>query len=67
MVLFNHNYQSVIAEFFYEHVNESWKFIRYYKFNIVVSEIHIVNDIVLIVGDDTIGVFPIGIHPRLIG
>lgn len=66
MVLFLHNYQSIIGEIFYEHVTESWKFVRYFKFNIIVNQIHIVDDAVLIVGEDTIGIFPIGIHPRLI-
>lgn len=31
-----------------------------------VNEIHIINDVVVVVGSQSMGIFPFGIHPRLI-
>lgn len=66
MVLFLHNYHNVVAEIFYSAVASSWKFIRYFKFSMRVNEIHVAEDVLLVVGSESIGIFPYGIHPRLI-
>lgn len=66
MVLFLHNYHNVVVEIFYSPVAETWKFVRYFKFSMRVNEIHIINDVLLVVGSESMGVFPFGIHPRLI-
>jgi len=31
-----------------------------------VNEIHVVDDVLMVVGSESIGIFPYGIHPRLI-
>jgi hypothetical protein len=66
MVLFLHNYHNVVAEIFYSPVALTWKFVRYFKFSMRVNEIHVINDVLLVVGTESMGVFPYGIHPRLI-
>jgi hypothetical protein len=66
MVLFLHNYHNVVAEIFYNPIANTWKFIRYYKFSMRVNEIHIIDDVLLVVGTESMGMFPYGIHPRLI-
>lgn len=66
MVLFLHNYHNVVAELFYSSVSNTWKFIRYFKFSMRVNEIHVVDDVLMVVGSESIGIFPYGIHPRLI-
>ena len=66
MVLFLHNYHHVVAEIFYDVFSNSWSFVRYFKFTTPVMEIHISKDALITVGADNIGVFPLGIHPKLI-
>jgi hypothetical protein len=66
MILFTHGYHNVIAELSYDRVRLTWSFVRYFKFPMVVNEIHVVKDLVIVVGKDSMGVFPFGIHPRLI-
>jgi hypothetical protein len=45
---------------------QTWSFVRYYKFSFRVNEIHIIQDVIAVVGKQTIGLFPFGIHPSLI-
>jgi hypothetical protein len=66
MVLFMHNYHYVIAEMYYDINLQTWSFVRYYKFTMRVIEIHIIKDVVAVVGSQSMGLFPYGIHPRLI-
>jgi hypothetical protein len=66
MVLFLHNRHNVIAELNYRSIDQKFQFIRYFKFSMIVNEIHIVKDIMLVISLETIGMFPYGIHPRLI-
>jgi hypothetical protein len=66
MVLFLHNCHNVVAEIFYSPASSTWKFVRYFKFSMRVNEIHIVDDVLVVVGSESIGAFPYGIHPRLI-
>lgn len=66
MVLFFHRYHYVIAELSYNVNLQVWSFVRYFKFNMQVLEMHIVEDVVVVVGSESMGIFPYGIHPRLI-
>ena len=66
MVLFNHNYYTVIAEIIYRPIYKSWSFVRYYKFTFQVHQIYMTKDILVVVGAQTMSVFPYGIHARLI-
>lgn len=66
MVLFLHRYHYVVAEMCYNAHLKSWSFVRYFKFTLRVNEIHISGDVMAVVGDQTMGIFPFGIHPRLI-
>lgn len=66
MVLFLHNYHNVVAELFYSPVAATWKFVRYFKFSMRVNEIHVIRDVLLVVGSESMGLFPFGIHPKLI-
>lgn len=50
MVLFVHNYHYVIAELTYDITAQIWSFVRYYKFTFRVNEIHIIKDVVAVVG-----------------
>lgn len=66
MVLFLHNYHYVIVEIRYDIDLQTWSFVRYYKFTFRVNEMHIIQDVIAVIGKETIGLFPLGIHPRLI-
>lgn len=66
MVLFLHNYHNVVVEIFYSPASSTWKFIRYFKFSMRVNQIHVVDDVLMVLGSESIGIFPYGIHPRLI-
>lgn len=66
MVLFWHRYHYVICELSYNLNIQSWSFVRYFKFTMEVTEIHIIKDVVVVVGTESMGIFPYGIHPRLI-
>ena len=50
MILFSHNYHYVIAELTYDISAQIWSFVRYYKFTFRVNEIHIIGDVVAMVG-----------------
>ena len=50
MILFSHNYHYVIAELTYDISAQIWSFVRYYKFTFRVNEIHIIGDVVAVVG-----------------
>ena len=66
MVLFLHRYHYVVAELCYDVNMKSWSFVRYFKFSMRVNEIHIIDDVMAVVGGESMGIFPYGIHPRLI-
>ena len=50
MVLFLHRYHNVVAEMSYNINLKSWYFVRYFKFTMKVNEIHIVSDLMAVVG-----------------
>ena len=66
MVLFNHNMKTVIAELSYAPTLKEYVFVRYYKFSVEVKDIQIVEDVMVLVGQQVLGMFPYGIHPALI-
>lgn len=56
----------VVAEFSYNRFMKTFTFIRYFKFTYGLTEIQIVRDYFIGVGREYLGVFPTGIHPKLI-
>ena len=56
----------MVGEIVYDAFGDTWSFVRYFKFATMVREIHVSKDALIVVASDTIGVFPLGIHPRLI-
>ena len=58
--------KTVIAEITVLGENK-FHFVRYYKFAAVIKEIHVItNELMLVVGDGIVGMFPYGIDPHLI-
>ncbi len=41
-------------------------FLRYFKFQMQIKEIHKIEDVIVVVGEEILGMFPYGIDPRLI-
>ena len=66
MILFNHNMKTVIAELNYQPSRKEFIFVRYYKFSLEVKDIQIIEDVMVVVGQQVLGMFPYGIHPSLI-
>lgn len=58
--------QNVIAEFVYDAEKQEVNFLRYFKFQMPIKEIHTIEDVIVIVGEEVLGMFPYGIDPRLI-
>lgn len=56
----------MIAEVSYQSVQQTWAFVRYFKFSLRVNQIKVIGDLLAVVGSESMGVFPFGIHPRLI-
>ena len=50
MVLFLHRYHYVVAELVYNVNMLTWSFVRYFKFSMMVNEIHLIGDIMAVVG-----------------
>ena len=66
MVLFAHGTKTVVAEMNYQSIKKEYSFIRYYKYSIQIHEIHVISDVMVIVGNGILGMFPYGINPHLI-
>lgn len=67
MILFFHDQKTVVAELSYDAEMKKYFFVRYYKYAVVIKEIHVVSDeVMLVVGDGLLGMFPYGISPKLI-
>ena len=65
-ILFDHNKRTMVAELVYAPTSKNFGFIRYYKFFMLIYEIHTINDILILVGEGVLGIFPYGISPNLI-
>lgn len=66
MVLFTHSEKTVIAEINYHSLQKEFSFIRYFKYSVEVKEIHVINEVMVVVGSGILGMFPYGIDARLI-
>lgn len=49
-VLFRHLRQNVIAEFDYDQISKEVTFLRYFKFQMQIKEIHTIEDVIVVVG-----------------
>jgi hypothetical protein len=45
---------------------KSFSFVRYYKYSVQIKEIHVILDVMVVVGNGILGMFPYGIDPHLI-
>lgn len=55
-----------MAELAYNSLAESFSFVRYFKFSMLIKEIHTIQDVMVVVGDGLLGMFPYGVNPHLI-
>jgi hypothetical protein len=66
MILFNHNYRTVVAEITYFAEKKEYMFIRYYKYAVQIKDMIMIKDIMMVLADDVVGMFPYAVDPRLI-
>jgi hypothetical protein len=66
LVLFRRANQNAIAELNYDHSNKDFAFIRYFKIRSNVVEMHLMDTHFIALGEEFLGIFPVGIHPKLI-
>lgn len=66
MILFTHSTRTVVAELTYNSMAKSFSFVRYYKYSVQIKEIHVILDVMVVVGNGILGMFPYGIDPHLI-
>lgn len=66
LVMFFRNNRNVIAELFYDHAEKDYTLVRYFKMKSNVVEIHLMDTHFLTIGEEFLGIFPVGIHPKLI-
>ena len=60
------NQRNIIAELSYDHALKSFTFIRYFKMKAAVNEIHLMDTHFIAIGYEFMGIFPVGVHPKLI-
>lgn len=66
LILFSHEGRTLMAEINYQSAVKKYSFVRYYKFSMMIKEIHVIDELVVVVGDGLLGMFPFGIDPHLI-
>lgn len=66
LVLFYRNRKNVIAEFNYKLTQTSLTFLRYFKFTAAITEMHILQNYFMVLGNEFLAIMPTGIHPKLI-
>lgn len=64
--MFLRNNKNIVAEFNYDPIDKTFTFIRYFKFQAGVSEIVLLKDNFVAIGNEFLGIFPVRIHPKLI-
>jgi hypothetical protein len=66
MLLFAHQGKTIVAELSYKSVKKEFNFVRYFKYSVPIREIHVIADVMLVVSDGLLGMFPYGIDPHII-
>jgi hypothetical protein len=66
MVLFTHQTKTIVVELSYKSAQKEFSFVRYFKYSVPIKEIHMIADVMLVVSNGILGMFPYGIDPHII-